>query len=68
MGYSVNNVKMNGSSDEITAIKLAIAVMAWTRGEEDGNNIVSTLRSINVPEVQKFADEIDQLNPAKIKP
>ncbi|HDS6844984.1 TPA: hypothetical protein QH023_003742 [Morganella morganii subsp. morganii] len=67
MKYSVDNVKMNASTEEITAIKLAIAVMAWTRGEIDGNNIVATLRSINLPEVKKLADEIDQLNPAKAK-
>ncbi|MEM8100180.1 hypothetical protein [Morganella morganii] len=63
MKYSVDNVKINGSTEEIAAIKIAIAVMAWTSGESNGNNLVSTLRAINLPEVNKLADEIDQLSP-----
>ncbi|UQZ10720.1 hypothetical protein M8G38_13025 [Providencia stuartii] len=65
MSYRVEDVKMSASSEEIVAIKLAISIIAWSRGETDGNNIVKTLRQIPMKEVQDLADDIDKLNPMK---
>lgn len=63
MSYRIEDLKMSGSSREIVAIKVALSVIAWSRGEADGNNIVQTLRQIPMKEIQELADDIDKLNP-----
>ncbi|HGW3687189.1 TPA: hypothetical protein ACNHZZ_001489 [Proteus mirabilis] len=67
MKYTVPNVSISASSEEIAAIKIALAVLAWTNGADNGNHLVKTLREIPMKEIQDLANDIDKLNPKNAK-
>ncbi|MDL9989507.1 hypothetical protein [Providencia rettgeri] len=67
MSYRIEDLKFSGASREIAAIKLALSVIAWSRDEANGNDIVRMLRQIPMKEVQDLANDIDKLNPKNAK-
>lgn len=62
MKYIAENVKFNASTEEISAIKIALALLVnVSLTKENADNYLNSLRYVNIPELSKLADEIEQL-------
>lgn len=63
MLYKLENVNIQASTTEIAALKTALALIVWGRGETEARALIKSLKEIQVKEFQELADELAKFGP-----